>query len=106
MPSQISWPLKLTRLAFRRMTWTAVYPLLIEYLCPHRKERIGQGPPRPRLHTCDPTVPDPRRVRSGDPQGPSIERDDGLLGDADLRTPALRRGGGQKRPIHPRHRPG
>src|SRR5215211_5793214 len=106
MPSQISWPLRLTRLAFRRMTWTAVYPLLIEYLCPYRKERIGQGPPRPQLYTSGPTLPDPRRVCAGNPQRPPVERDDGVLGDADFGTPTVRRRGNKKRPLHARHRPG
>src|SRR5215210_2163364 len=105
MPSQISWPLKLTRLAFRRMTWTAVYPLLIKYLCPYRKERIGQGPPRPRLYTDSPTSPDPRGLRDGNPAWPSVQRHDGFVGDADLRTSPMRRGRRQERPLHTRHSP-
>src|SRR5215204_763287 len=105
MPSQISGPLRLTRLAFRSMTWTAVYPLLIKYLCPYRMERIGQGPQRPRLYTGCPTSPDPRGLRDGDPAWPPVQRHDGLVGDAVLRTSPVRGGRDQERPLHPRHRP-
>src|SRR5687767_15685003 len=106
MPSQISWLLKLTRLALRGVTWTAVYPLLLEYLCPHRKDRIGQGPHRPRLYTGGPTSLDPRGLRDGNPAWSSVQRHDGIVGDADLRTSPMPGGRRQERPLHTRHRPG
>src|SRR5215210_4836652 len=100
MPSQIREPLRLTRLGVRRMTWSAVYPLLIKYLCPYRKERIGQGPPIPRFYTGGPASPDPRGLRDGDAPRPSVQRYDGVVGDADLRTSAMPGGRSQERPLH------
>src|ERR687898_1039901 len=106
MPSQIRGPLRLTRMPIRKPTWTAVYPLLIEYLCPYRKEWIGQGPPRARFYTRGPTSPDPRGLRDGNPAWPTVQRHDGIVGDADLRTAPVPGGRRQERPLHTRHRPG
>src|ERR687890_1189314 len=106
MPSQISGPLRLTWLTFREVTWTAVYPLLVKYLCPYRKERLGRRPPRPRLYTRRPTLPDPRGLRDGNPEGPPVQRDDGVVGDEDLRTSPLRGRRRQERPLYARYHPG
>src|SRR5688572_8860748 len=106
MPSQISVPLRSTRLTLPSMTWTAVYPLLIKYPCPYREEWIGQGSPRPRLYTGRPASPDPRGLRDGNPAWPPVQRHDGIVGDADLRTPPVPGGRRQERPLHTRHRPG
>src|SRR5215218_8569092 len=86
MPNQIRGPLRLTTLPIRKTTLTAVYPLLIKYPRPYRKERLGQGPPRPRLYTGGLTSPDPRGLRDGNPAWSSVQRHDGIVGDADLRT--------------------
>src|SRR5215211_529130 len=102
MPNQIRGPLM--SLPVRRTTWFAVYPLLIKYSYPYRKEWIGQGPQRPQLHTGGPPSPDPRGLRDGNPPRPSIQRHDSLVGDAILGTPPLRGGSGQERPLLPRHR--
>src|SRR5919107_5124419 len=98
MPNQIRGPLRLTTLPIRKTTLTAVYPLLIKYLCPYRKERLGQGPTRPRLYTGGLTSPDPRGLRDGNPSWSPVQRDDGLVGNADLGTSPLRGGRGQERP--------
>src|SRR5829696_5238513 len=103
MPSQIRGPLRLTRMPIRKTTWTAVYPLLIEYLCPYLKEWIGQGPPRARLNTGGPTSPDSRGLRDGNPAWPPVQRHDGIVGDADLRTSPVCGGSRQERSLHPRH---
>src|SRR5215204_4723884 len=105
MPNQIRGPLRLIGLPFRKTTWTAVYPLLIKYFCPYRKERIGQGPARPQLYTGGPPLPDPRGLRDGNAARPPIQRDDGILGDADLGASPLRCSRGKERPLHARHRP-
>src|SRR5215212_10100139 len=106
MPNQIRGPLRLMRLPVRRTTWSAVYPLLIKYFCPYWKERIGQGPSRPQLYTGGPTSPDPRGLRDGNPTWPPVQRHDGVVGDADLRTSPIRSGRGQERPLHARYHPG
>src|ERR687890_491141 len=106
MPIPMRAPLRFTRLALARSTWTAVYPLLIEYFCPYRKEWIGQGSSRARLDTFGPAPPDPRGLRARNQTWPPVQRDDGFVGNADLGTPPLRRGGGQGRPLQSRHRAG
>src|SRR5215210_2737780 len=102
MPNQIRGPLM--SLPVRRTTWSAVYPLLIKYSYRYPKERIGQGPQRPQLYTGGPTSPDPWGLRDGNPPRPPVQRHDGVVGDAVLRTPPLRGCSGQERPLLPRHR--
>src|SRR5215218_8922378 len=95
IPNPMRVPLRFTRLALGRWTWTAVYPLLIEYFCPNRKESIGQGPSRSRFDTYGPAPPDPRGLRARNKAWPPVQRDDGVVGNADLGTSPLRRGCGQ-----------
>src|SRR5918912_1105701 len=97
MPNQIRGPPKLMTPTIRCKTWPAVYPLLIEYLYPYRKERIGQGPSKPRLYTGGPPPPDPRGLRDGYPSWAPVQRHDGLMGDADLGTSPKRGGRRQER---------
>src|SRR5215213_6081656 len=76
MPIPTRAPLRFTRPTIREVTWSAVYPLLLKYFCPYRKERLGQGSSRPQLHTAGLALPDPRGLRAGDPKGPPVLRDD------------------------------
>src|SRR5918994_3339508 len=104
IPIPTSAPLKVTATHLRKTTCAAVYPLFVGKITSvdqRAEENVGQGFPRPQLHTRRPASPDPWGIRAGHPPRPRVERHDRLLGDADLRASALHRRRRPRRPLLP-----